>query len=203
MILLPFAVYVGFFNATSSLLNQILAPYGFSETEAGISGALLIAVGLVASAIVSPIVDRTKVYLPTIKVLVPLTALGYTILVFAPGTRSIVAPYVICALLGATSFSLLPTALEYLVEITHPVSPEISSTICWAAGNLLGALFILIMDALKDGWPGQPAGNMKRSLVFQAVISWLVVPLPLALGWIIKGGVGLSRREQEIEERDE
>ena len=76
LIAIPFAIYVGFFNALSSLLNQILEPYGYSETEAGISGAILIVVGLVASAIVSPVVDRTKIYLLTIKVLVPLIAVG-------------------------------------------------------------------------------------------------------------------------------
>ncbi|KAK4975580.1 hypothetical protein LTR66_010961 [Elasticomyces elasticus] len=35
LVLLPFSIYVGFFNATSSLLNQILEPHGFSETDAG------------------------------------------------------------------------------------------------------------------------------------------------------------------------
>ena len=42
----PFMLYVGFFNAFSSLLNQILEPYGFSEDNAGIAGAILIVVGL-------------------------------------------------------------------------------------------------------------------------------------------------------------
>jgi MFS transporter, FLVCR family, MFS-domain-containing protein 7 len=35
LIFIPFAVYVGFFNALSSLLNQILEPYGLSENQAG------------------------------------------------------------------------------------------------------------------------------------------------------------------------
>ena len=35
VLFVPFSVYVGFFNAFSSLLNQILEPYGFSETNAG------------------------------------------------------------------------------------------------------------------------------------------------------------------------
>lgn len=76
LLLIPFAVFVGFFNATSSLLNQIFGPYGFSETEAGIAGGILIVVGLVASAVVSPLVDRTKRYLLTIKILVPVIAIG-------------------------------------------------------------------------------------------------------------------------------
>lgn len=187
LIALPFSVYVGFFNATSSLLNQILGPYGFSETEAGITGGLLIVVGLIASAVISPFVDRTKQYLLTIKVLVPLIAASYLALIWAPETRGVAAPYAICAILGATSFSLLPCALEYLVIITHPVSPETSSTICWTFGQLFGAVFIIIMGALKGGCPGQPADTEKRALVFQAVLSWVVVPPPLLLGvWMFK-----------------
>jgi FLVCR family MFS transporter 7 len=193
LILLPFSVYVGQFNAVSSLINQIFEPYGFSEDEAGIAGALLIVVGLVSSAIVSPYVDKTKRYLPVIKVIVPLIAVCYLALIWMPQTRSLPGPYVICSLLGATSFSLLPCALEYLVIITHPVSPEISSTICWSAGQLLGAIFIIIMDALKGGTSGEPDGSMKRALIFQAAIAWVVVPLPLALGYWRFQHVGLRR----------
>lgn len=76
LVFVPFCVYVGFFNSFSSLINQIMEPYGFSETEAGIAGGILIVVGLVASAIVSPIIDRTKKYLVTIKLMVPLIAIG-------------------------------------------------------------------------------------------------------------------------------
>lgn len=181
LILVPFAVYVGTFNATSSLLNQIFEPYGFSDQDAGIAGALLIVVGLVASAIVSPLVDRTKRFLPTIWVLVPLVAASYIALIFMPQTRSLGGPYVVCSILGATSFSLLPCALEYMALATHPVSPEISSTICWSMGQVLGAIFIIIMDALKGTWTGQPAENMYSALIFQAVVACVVVPLPLLI----------------------
>lgn len=182
LILIPFAIYVGFFNAISSLVNQVLGPYGFSETEAGIAGALLIVVGLVAAAIVSPFVDRTKKYLLTLWILVPVIAICYLILIFMPGTRTVTGPYVVFSLLGASSFSLLPCALEYLVVVTHPVSPEISSTICWTAGQLLGAIFIIIMNALRGGWSGQPKNTMIRALIFQAVLAWVAMPFPMLLG---------------------
>lgn len=183
LILIPFSIYVGFFNATSSLLNQILEPYGFSETDAGIAGAILIVVGLVAAAVVSPFVDRMKNYVLVIKILVPAIALSYLVLIFMPGTRSLAGPYVVCGLLGATSFSLLPCALEYLVVATHPVSPEITSTICWTGGQLLGALFILIMTALQGGsLDEKPTGNMTRALIFQAVVALVAVPFPMWLG---------------------
>ena len=99
LVLIAFGVYVGFFNAVSSLINQIFEPYGFSETDAGIAGAILIFVGLGTSAIVSPFVDRTKHYLPTIRLLVPLIAIGYLLLIFMPETRTIAGPYITCAIL--------------------------------------------------------------------------------------------------------
>ena len=170
----------------SSLLSQILTPYNFSETSAGIAGAILILVGLVAAAITSPIIDRTKAYLIFIKILAPLIALSYLAFVWAPGTRSAAAPYVILGVLGAASFSLVPIALEWLVEVTWPVGPEAGSTICWAGGQLLGGIFVIISDALKAGKDADPPFTMSKALIFQAVVSLAVLPFPLALGWIGK-----------------
>ena len=186
----------------SSLLTQILTPYGFSEASAGIAGAILILVGLVSAAITSPVVDRTKAYLLFIKTLVPVTALCYLAFIWAPGTRSAAAPYVILGVLGAANFSLVPIALEYLVEITFPVGPEATSTICWSGGQLLGAIFILISDALKGGSKAEPPFTMSKALIFQAVIAIAVVPLPLLLGWVVKTEsrrLNVDKRRERIE----
>ncbi|KAN0106467.1 MFS general substrate transporter [Hyaloscypha variabilis] len=191
MIMIPFTVYVGLFNSVSSLINQILQPYSFSENEAGIAGALLIVVGLVTSAVTSPIIDKTKTFLFAIKLQVPIIAIAYLAFTWAPQTRTIAAPYAILSILGAASFSLVPVVLEYLIELTHPVSPEVTSTICWSGGQLLGGAFILISDALRapgiddgtaDNHTTRPPGNMWKALIFQTVIAMVVVPLPLALG---------------------
>ncbi|KAL4921739.1 major facilitator superfamily domain-containing protein [Aspergillus aurantiobrunneus] len=182
-ILIPFGVYVGFFNSVSSLLNQILSPYNFSETDAGIAGGMLIVVGLISSAILSPITDRYKHYLGTIRTLVPIVAISYIALIFAPPSPAGIAPsYVIMAILGASSFGLLPVVLEYLVEITYPFSPEIGSTICWTAGQLLGAVFILAQDALKAGADADPPLNMRNALIFSAVVACVAAPFPLCIG---------------------
>ncbi|KAI4123189.1 MAG: hypothetical protein LQ338_005385 [Usnochroma carphineum] len=189
LLLFPFAIYVGLFNAISSLLTQILTPYNFSETESGIAGALLILVGLVAAAITSPVVDRSKRYLLLIRILVPVIAVSYLAFIWAPGTRTVVAPYVISAVLGAASFSLVPVALEWAVEVTWPAGPEASSTICWAGGQLLGGIFIVVADALReDDGQGDPKGNMGKALVFMAVMALGAVPCSLVLGKVGAGG---------------
>lgn len=186
MMFIPFTIYVGLFNSISTLINQILEPYGFSETDSGIAGALLIVVGLVVAAITSPIIDRVKKYLLAIKLQTPIIALCYLTFIWAPPTGTDAAPYIILSVLGAASFSLVPVALEFLIEITHPVSPEVTSTICWSGGQILGAIFILVSDPLTDGPNGGSGGpvpyNMQRVLWFQAIVAMIVVPLPLLLG---------------------
>ncbi len=184
LIFVAFAVYVGFFNSISSLLTQIMTPYGFSETESGIAGAVLILVGLVSAAVTSPIMDRTKAYLPFIKTSVPLIAVCYLAFIWAPGTRGLAAPFIILAILGAASFSLVPVALEWLVEVTWPVGPEAGSTICWTGGQLLGGIFIVVSDALKEGSEGHPPFTMGKALIFQAVVSAAAVPCAMCLGLV-------------------
>ncbi|EXJ81876.1 hypothetical protein A1O1_07941 [Capronia coronata CBS 617.96] len=182
LISIPFMVYVGFFNAFSTLLNQILEPYGFSETNAGISGAILIVVGLVCAAISSPIIDKYKFYLGYIKLAILFIGIPYLIFVWAPQSRSLAYVDIICAVLGAASFGLLPVALEFLVEIHYPVGPELGSSLCWCGGQLLGGIFIVIMDALKASSDAHPPRNMKNALIFQAVVAMIVMPFALSLG---------------------
>ena len=194
LLLAPFTIYVALFNSATSILTQVLTPYGFSEDESGIAGALLIVAGLVAAAIFSPLIDRTKAYLLYIKILVPVIAASYLAFVWAPSTRSLVAPYLILSILGAASFSLLPMTLEMLVEVTYPVGSEVGSIIFWTGSQLLGGIFIIASDALQSSSTAKPSRNMHKALVFQAVMAWSVVPAVMALGWI-GGDVKLGRKE--------
>ncbi|KAK8045239.1 Major facilitator superfamily domain-containing protein 7 [Apiospora rasikravindrae] len=201
MILIPYGVYVGFFNSISTILNQTMIPYGYTSDEAGIAGAVLIVVGLVSSAITSPILDRTKLFLVALKALVPVIALMYLIFVWMPGTHDaagLAGPYVVLAILGAASFSLVPVALEYLTELSHPCSPEVTSTVAWASGQLLGGIFIIISDALKAGPDANPPLHMQSSLIFHAVLALAVVPLVLCLGLFGRGEfVELKRADND------
>ncbi|RAO65735.1 uncharacterized protein BHQ10_001747 [Talaromyces amestolkiae] len=182
LMFIPFSIYVGFFNSVSALINQILEPYGFTETEAGIAGGVLIIAGLISSAIVSPINDRFKKYLLIIRIAVPILAICYIALYFAPSSPYGLAPsIVVCALLGASAFALLPVALEFIVEITYPYSPEIGSTILWTGGQILGAVFTIIQTELKASPNANPPANMKKSLIFSAVVACVAAIFPLTL----------------------
>ena len=183
LLLIPFSMYVGLFNSVSSLLNQIMVPYGYSPDDAGIAGALLILVGLVSSAVASPILDRTKAFVGAVKISVPLMGLSYLAFTWMPATRGLAGPYVVLSVLGAAGFILVPVVLEFLCELSHPLSPAVTSTVAWTGGQLLGGIFIVISDALRDDGPdADPPGNLDRALIFTAVLAVVTIPLPLALG---------------------
>jgi len=196
LVLGPFWILVGLFNNISSLLVQMMQPYDYSEDEAGIGGGVLILVGLIAAAVMSPILDRTKAFVSTIKVLVPISAVAYLVFVWMPRADpgNIAGPYVVLAIIGACGFSLVPCALELLTEWSYPVSPEITSTVAWAGGQLLGGSFILICDALNAGPGGDPPDNLDRALVFQAVLAFLPVAMVLPLGFFGRQDKVMLRR---------
>jgi len=185
-----------------SLLNQIMAPYGFSEDEAGIGGAILIVVGLVTAAVTSPIIDRTKKYLLMIKLCVPVIGICYLVFIWMPQTMFIAPPYVILAILGAASFGLVPVALEYLVEVTWPASPEVTSVVSWTGGQLLGGIWIVIMDRLMDRNASDgPKDNMNNALIFLAVGSMLAIVPPMLLGYKKFGTAGSDTGRLAVDQR--
>ncbi|KAG9495631.1 hypothetical protein J7337_012185 [Fusarium musae] len=182
LIIIPFWVYTGLFVATTSLINQIVTPYGFSDTEAGIGGGLLIALGLIFSAITAPIIDRTKKFVLVTKCGVVVGGLCYLALIWVPGTKEIGALYAILCCIGISSLSIVPVVLEVLTEFSYPAGAEITSTTAWAGGQLLGGCFIILGNGMKAAESADPPRNMKDFTVFQALLAMAMIPLPLMLG---------------------
>ena len=115
-----------------------------------------------AAIILCPIIDIFQAPLISIKLVVPVIGICYLALIWIPG-KPVIAAYIVLGGLGAASFTLLPVTLEWLASDTRPVSPEVSSSLCWMGGQLLGVLFTLIMQSLKTyGDPSVPDGDMTR-----------------------------------------
>ncbi|KAM6534363.1 hypothetical protein FALCPG4_004004 [Fusarium falciforme] len=196
LIIIPFWVFTGLFVATTTLINQIVKPYDFSDSEAGIGGGLLIVLGLVASGIAAPVVDRTKKFLLVIKCGVVLGALCYLALIWVPRARDVGGLYALLGVLGIASLAIVPVVLELLTEFSYPAGPEITSTIAWAGGQLLGGCLILLGDAMKAGPDAHIPRNMTKYVIFQAVLASVLIPLPLSLGMFGRGDKVLLKRTQ-------
>ncbi|KAG8770879.1 hypothetical protein FRC12_004008 [Ceratobasidium sp. 428] len=191
---LIFGVLVAAFDAFSILINQIFAPYGYSSDASGIFGGVLILAGIVGAAVMSPIFDRylTHHLALAAKILVPILAGSYVGLIWDVRANNDAGIYVLMVVIGISSFTLLPVALEIGCEVTR--SAETSSAVLWFAGNLLSVVFVLSMDALRDDSPtANPPSNMQKSLIFQACFVAAAAVSVLAL----KGQQ--SRREMDVQ----
>jgi FLVCR family MFS transporter 7 len=191
LILTEFTVYVALFNSFSTLLNQLMLPRGYTIDTAGFTGALLIVVGLIFSAILSPVIDRTHSFLLAIRLLVPLIAACYVAFIFAPHHGLLAPPFVVASILGAASFSLLPCALELAAEMTYPVAPEWSGNVMWAGGQFGGAILIIVGGQLKVG----SKNDMTWALVLMAALAVAVAPGVFFIGR--RGRLQLARLTAE------
>jgi MFS transporter, FLVCR family, MFS-domain-containing protein 7 len=93
-------------------------------------GAVIICSGLVAGAILPPIIAKYSRSLMALKILTNIIGLCYLAFIGILGSNYALAAIFISALLGAAPFSLIPITLEYLVDIMHPIAPESTSSLC-------------------------------------------------------------------------
>lgn len=189
-ILVTFSIYVAAFSAFASLTQQFIHPYGFSDIQAGIIGAVTVLSGLLAGALTAPLLDKTKAYRIPISLCVSLSSLAYFGLFFAirkESTLTFALIVILSSTVGASGLILLPLSLELATDLTLSQSPpELNSAILWMGGQLLSGLFIVLMDALRRD------GRYSYSLIFLLLVTLL--PLPFAYRLVT------SRRVRECRE---
>lgn len=184
--LISFSIFAGSIDTVTAVTNQAIEPYGFPQVDAGYAVSFLLFVGIVASLVVSPILDYTKAHLIVLKVIIVCLAGSYTALIFIPQTESAAALYVVYSLIGVFSLSIEPCVLEFQAAWTHPVSPEFSSVICWSGAKLMTGIFTIIVGIelpLTKPQEGQPAGSLINGFIFIAVACWLCVPCAMLSGY--------------------
>ncbi|KAI8093974.1 major facilitator superfamily domain-containing protein [Thamnidium elegans] len=151
IIMVSFGVLCGLASAFTSILTQIVAPYGISADDAGFLGAAFIIAGLVGAIITGIFIDKTGRHKLVMKIYVPIDGALYLAFYFVVikelGYDAMMA---ICVLLGFFTFSLLPVCLELSVESSYPISESISSSLLWMCSQVLGLIILSVMDALRD-----------------------------------------------------
>lgn len=146
LILFVFFVGMGVFNGINTWIENIVRPRGFTPTDAGTIGALMLVGGLFGAVIIPPISDRQhkrKRYL----------LLG--ILLAIPGLIGVTyASVQWLVLVSAFAFgffliSVSPVGMQYAAEITRP-TPEGTSNGLIQLFAQASVVFVYIMEALKS-----------------------------------------------------
>jgi MFS family permease len=159
LLMIIFFIGLGVFNAVTTWIEDILRPRGFSATQAGITGGLMIIGGIIGALFIPILSDRYKKRTPFIVIALTGATLGLAGITFATSYWLLLTSGMV---LGFFLLSSGPIGFQYGAEITYPASEGTSNGMLLLMGQVSGIAFIFGMDSLKS----EVTGSMTRSLIF-------------------------------------
>jgi MFS family permease len=163
LLLVIFFFGLGIFNAVATWIEEIVRPRGFSATEAGMAGGLMIFGGLAGAAIISWLSDHYRRRVPFILMALAVSSLGLIGITFSTNYALLLISSFI---MGFFLLSAGPIGFQYGAEIAFPAPEGTSNGLLLLMGQISGIAFIFGMDFFKT--PG--TGSMTYSLVILTVL---------------------------------
>ena len=166
----PFWLYLvvsfiglGIFNGITTWVENIIRPRGFTPTDAGTLGALMLVGGVLGAVIIPPFSDKQhkrQRYLLLGSVLAIPGLIGLT---FATSTLAVAG---LGLRVGFFLVSTSPIGMQYAAEITHPTPEGTSNGLIQLFGQA-SVVFVYIMEAIKTA-----DGSFTPALLLVAWCCW-------------------------------
>ncbi len=138
---------LGLFNGINTWVEPIIRPRGFTPTEAGTLGAVMLVGGLFGAVIIPPFSDRQHKRKKFLLLGILLSIPGLIGLTFATTYWLLLAS---AFGLGFFLISTSPIGMQYAAEITFPTPEGTSNGLIQLFGQA-SVIFVYIMEALKNG----------------------------------------------------
>jgi cyanate permease len=174
LLMVIFFIGLGVFNSVTTWIEDILRPRGFSATQAGITGGVMILGGIIGALIIPILSDHYKKRIPFIILALAGATLGLTGITFATSYWLLLASGI---MLGFFLLSSGPIGFQYGAEITYPASEGTSNGMLLLMGQISGIAFIFGMDSFKSA----ETGSMTKSLVLMIGLMLLSILISLRL----------------------
>jgi MFS family permease len=171
LVMIIFFIGLGIFNSVTTWIEDIIRPRGFSVTQAGITGGIMIGGGILGALILPALSDRYRKRVPFIIIALAGTVLGLTGITFATNYALLV---IAAFAMGFFLLSAGPIGFQYGAEVAYPASEGMSNGLLLLMGQISGIVFIVGMDLLKSS----VTGSMTTSLI--VLIGLMVLGLILS-----------------------
>jgi MFS family permease len=156
--MLIFFIGLGVFNGVTTWIEDIVRPRGFSITQAGLTGALMVGGGIVGALILPALSDRYRRRVPFIVLAVSASIFGLIGITFALHYGVLLAG---AAIMGFFLLAAGPIGFQYGAEVAYPAPEGTTTGLLLLVGQVSGIIFILGMDQFKQAG----SGSMTSSLV--------------------------------------
>lgn len=160
MLVIAFIV-MGAFNGVTTWVEEIIRPRGFSTTDAGVTGALMLVAGIIGAVVLSALSDRTHRRVRLMVIALIATVPGMLGLAFAQSAWLL---YLAATALGFFLVAVLPIGMQYAAEITYPTPEGTSNGLIQLCGQV-SVVFVYIMAALRTS-----SGSFVISLVLSTAL---------------------------------
>jgi MFS family permease len=146
--LLLFVSFVGFsiFNGVTTWVEDIIRPRGFSPTDAGTVGALMLVGGILGAVIMSSFSDKQHKRVRYLLLGMLLAIPGLVGLTYATSFWLLL---VSAFALGFFLVSISPIAMQYAAELTYPTPEGTSNGLIQLFGQA-SVVFVYVMEAMRS-----------------------------------------------------
>jgi len=173
LLMVIFFIGLGMFNGVTTWIEAIVRPRGFSISQAGLAGGLMLIGGILGAVIVPLISDSRRIRRPFIILALIGLLPGLLGVTFAASYWLLLAS---SFLFGFFLLSAGPIGFQYGAEISHPAPEGTSNSLLLVMGQISGILFIFGMEAFK-----LPSGSMTSSLTVLLGLTVIAVVLAFLL----------------------
>jgi MFS family permease len=147
---------MGVFNGINTWVENIIRPRGFTPTDAGVLGAVMLVGGLLGAVVIPPFSDRLRKRKRFLLLGIALAIPGLVGVIYATSFWLLL---VSAFALGFFLVSTSPIGMQYAAEITQPTPEGTSNGLIQLFGQA-SVVFVYIMEAMKD-----PSGAFTPSLL--------------------------------------
>lgn len=148
---------IGFVNIFGTIVNSFLSKYHLSDEGITYIAATANLSGIVASLLVSIIVDKSKKYKKVLIVLnitgVLVMAVGTTLLEVLSERYALIVAFVLYTITVSSIIPIYTTAMDYVCELTYPVGESISEGLIMSSNQISGIAGIVLCDCFMEYWP--------------------------------------------------
>jgi len=170
VLLAMFFVGLGMFNSVSTWIEDIVRPRGFTISQAGSLGGLMLIGGIVGAIVIPLLSDASRRRKPFILMALIGLIPGLIGMTYATGFGLLLLSGFV---FGFFLLSAGPIGFQYAAEITHPAPEGTSNSLLLVMGQISGIVFIFAMDALK----APTSGAMTISLLAFAALTVVCILL--------------------------